>query len=1446
MLLRASKRSLRHDAYKQASATLEGIHLPFLCPALFEPSRHCRRTAGTSTTRSKARANDLIAQPVNKVPSLRRHLASAATIEYVPQEDSYIPFDTASISSHNLQYRFDAQNLSALRPFDPKSSPIIINDALSTHPKTFRAKDAINGNLNEIHQNLHACLQVGRLERAAALMRRLNQIYKPSAPGLLAAHNEYVKELSYRIGRTKDQHLLQHLQRWFIVDLKEAGVEPNAEIYAWMIQASLQTSGTRKDRTVRRYVNLAKEAGIHDDTRDLLSDFQRALVASSCRSNEIDAPVGDPPKESSGIYEAAMEDESKSVSEVKPMQQKGAGLATLKKSLEMFKNPGETIFTDHVNDVDAAVQENSNLPHEDRQRDRQRLLEANVINAAIERWRAEDAHLRSIGVNSGLSTSTIGAMMWGWHEKLVPVIKEDIRKSYEAEKKDKRTKAEDNYLQWGPYLQSLSPEKISAITILSAMKTASTDGVDERGTRLHHVVRSIGDAVQNESIAEYIRKNKNQADWKGLSYLARARSKHDNLTKLIQSSRSEIYEKLEWGEAMRIQLGAALLAHLMDIAKVQMSRRDPETDLQVQEAQPVFFHTYQYITGKRVGVMRLNSVVWEKLAKTPVFSALAKYLPMVAEPKPWAGYQEGGFLEHRLPVVRLHGSDLHSKRYAVTAAENGDMAQVFAGLDVLAKTPWKVNRFVFDVMLQAWNTGEAIAKIPPEDPPADYPPEPAESDDARERKRWMRKVREVENHRSGLRSTRCFQNFQLEVARAYLDETFYFPHNCDFRGRAYPMAPFLNHMGADNARGLLIFAHGKELTTEGLYWLKVHLANVYGYDKASFDERLQFTDEHFADICDSVNNPLNGSRWWLKAEDPWQCLAACKELKNALELPDPSKYVCRLAIHQDGTCNGLQHYAALGGDVAGAQQVNLEPGQRPSDIYTAVAELVKAEVATEAAQGKQLAKALDGKITRKVVKQTVMTNVYGVTFTGAKRQVRKQLDELIESFPETYEVNRAAAAPYIARKIFSALATMFNGAHDIQYWLTDCAARISESLAPEQVAYIERASKGEKPFNSFKTTQLKGNPKNELTSFKSTVIWTTPLKMPVVQPYRKKSSRRIETNLQKITIMNRSAADPVHKAKQLQAFPPNFIHSLDATHMFLTALKCNEVDLTFAAIHDSFWTHAGDVNIMNRIIRDAFIRMHSEDIIGRLAAEFKARYKGYMHLASVRTDTPIGQRITAWRRSDRGITGHNAGKKHAKTIEARKTAELLTEIRRRDLLASDDPKEREEGEKMVTAGKIFEQARDEKALASVGMKTATIGGLGPSPTSSSSRAAKLKANMQLDVGDLENTEAVQPVHGEDFVDTARGTPMATEDGAFPAADDGEDADGFNPEEADDVDDTDLVIHGKESLKTHVQASTATRKVIRRVWVWLPLTFPPVPKKGDFDVTRLKDSQYFFS
>jgi DNA-directed RNA polymerase len=92
-----------------------------------------------------------------------------------------------------------------------------------------------------------------------------------------------------------------------------------------------------------------------------------------------------------------------------------------------------------------------------------------------------------------------------------------------------------------------------------------------------------------------------------------------------------------------------------------------------------------------------------------------------------------------------------------------------------------------------------------------------------------------------------------------VNDEFYMPHNVDFRGRAYPIPPHLNHIGDDLSRGLLLFAEGRPLGMHGLRWLKIHLANVFGFDKASLDERVQFVERNIDAVRDSAEKPLEVS-----------------------------------------------------------------------------------------------------------------------------------------------------------------------------------------------------------------------------------------------------------------------------------------------------------------------------------------------------------------------------------------------------------------------------------------------------------------------------------------------------------------------------------------------------------------------------------------------------------
>lgn len=132
------------------------------------------------------------------------------------------------------------------------------------------------------------------------------------------------------------------------------------------------------------------------------------------------------------------------------------------------------------------------------------------------------------------------------------------------------------------------------------------------------------------------------------------------------------------------------------------------------------------------------------------------------------------------------------------------------------------------------------------------------------------------------------------------EEGFFYPHNLDFRGRAYPMHPHLNHLGSDLCRGILEFAEGRPLGKSGLGWLKIQLANVYGggVDKLSFEGRAAFAENYLEDIFDFADRPLEGNRWWLGAEDPFQCLATCINLTEAMRSPSPETTISYMPIHQ--------------------------------------------------------------------------------------------------------------------------------------------------------------------------------------------------------------------------------------------------------------------------------------------------------------------------------------------------------------------------------------------------------------------------------------------------------------------------------------------------------------------------------------------------------------------
>lgn len=1280
-----------------------------------------------------------------------------------------------------------------LRPFDP-STPLQVPNPVSSLPTRYRhsSKTGIGGDMAEMRSIFDACLHVGRTERAAVILERI-MFLEPDAEELLELHNSYLRCAVEQVISNPSKNGSRAIHQWFELRIIKNGLLPNAETIAYMVKASLHAKPSQRDRLVNRYMDMVTEDVVYQVLcLDVLNAQEVDMVVHICPAYNL-AEEGQIFADTDIQVEASQplemeESITPTPDYVRPTEQKGLGLKSLKQTLSLFSSlPLQGINTTAASEAE--------------RREIQTRLEEDAVESAIERWREESTHLTKMGLNTALQTKSLGARMWNWQIALQDYLKEEIARVNEAERSERKSIADAERVIYGPFLRVLPAEKLAAVTILTVMTSLGAQGSD-KGLPLANAIMQIAHAVEDESAFEVLQRNSKNPIWPSQDSGQPTRAMTPDFLKKVAKSHTgsaaKLLDKLtsgappetltrprEWSTTTNAKVGSFLMSALIETAKIPVTLEHPTTKEVVSQQQPALMHSHQYKMGKKVGMISANKVLVEQMKREPVHSLLAKHLPMLVKPEPWTDFNKGGFLVHPSKMMRIKLGDKDQRYYAEAAIGHGNMEQTFKGLDVLGKTPWQINQPVFDVMLAAWNSGEAIANIPAESPTFIVPPEPDSSDDPLQRRQWIKEVKLMENQKNGLHSQRCFQNFQIEIAQALKKEKFYFPHNIDFRGRAYPIPPYLNHMGADHCRGLLKFGEGKQLGDGGLRWLKIHCANVFGFDKASLSEREEFSNQNLDKIYDSATNALGGDRWWLKAEDPWQCLAVCIEIRNAIESGNPSTFVSYLPVHQDGTCNGLQHYAALGGDSWGAKQVNLEPGDRPADVYTAVANLVKESIAHDKAAGNAMAIVLDGKVTRKTVKQTVMTNVYGVTYIGAKAQVRKQLIAAYPDLPNNDEMNPGVLAAYVATKIFTALSSMFKGAHDIQYWLGECANRITMCYTPEQMEMIEVESHTPKVKDS--SRKRKSPDIDNIIQFKSSVIWTNPLHMPVVQPYRKGKSRTIGTHLQKINLSEPHRSNPVSRRKQLQGFPPNFIHSLDATHMLLSALRCDELGLSFAAVHDSFWTHAADIPTMNTALRDAFIRIHTEDVVTRLATEFEARYKGCFYQAKVRTDAPVYQKILEWRAQNIKRNVWKTGDK--KTL---KLDELVLERKRWKLLNSSDPKEVEEGKAMITPTSIFQEM------------------------AASADLATEPELVDMGLGDISSRE----VH-VDLDDTASDVADSSTTMEFL----GEDEDA--KENADDSE-------GK-GVGTFEKSLTfkASKKTLFSP-IWLPLTFPPVPEKVSND------------
>ena len=586
--------------------------------------------------------------------------------------------------------------------------------------------------------------------------------------------------------------------------------------------------------------------------------------------------------------------------------------------------------------------------------------------------------------------------------------------------------------------------------------------------------------------------------------------------------RKNNFQAPRWSSAVKVLVGGWLMDRLCEATGwigVSCHRTSAKKTLNVLVYQPEF--------------LRAKEALMEQ---AEAFSACM--WPMLCEPNDWSGdtnASSGGYLTNELRrlTTLIRGTRFKKRHLPLYGS------RALAMLNRLQKVPYRINSRVLDVANFCMERRITVGKFRAEEPSSPPPkPDPWESASEEEQLYYRRTRTEIEDRNSGLAQKNYRTTEAVFVANKYKDDVFWIPWSFDFRGRCYPIPTSLSPQGTDFDKSLLYF---NEEGPVNEWWLAFQVATTYGLDKATMEDRIQWTRSNHELISRIAEDPDGTIPEWSKVEEPWCFLAATIEYHQCVITKE--KQTSGLPVSVDATCSGLQHLSALALDKTAAQMVNVVPTNKPSDGYAIVAEKAK----------DVLPEHLHHLMNRKVTKRTVMTTPYGVTEGSARDYIRQELKGVELEKGELQAIVKAVYR-YAVRQVFAG----------------PCAS----------MTFIQRVA-GQKI--------KEGN---------ATIEWTTPSGFHVIQEYRKIELKPVQTRLlgQRMqTWLNLEWEDrQVDLNRSRTAASPNLIHSLDAALLHLVFAEWIK---PFTVIHDCVLGRSCDMDQMAFAIRDKFVEIYSQPIL---------------------------------------------------------------------------------------------------------------------------------------------------------------------------------------------------------------------------------------------------------
>ncbi len=213
------------------------------------------------------------------------------------------------------------------------------------------------------------------------------------------------------------------------------------------------------------------------------------------------------------------------------------------------------------------------------------------------------------------------------------------------------------------------------------------------------------------------------------------------------------------------------------------------------------------------------------------------------------------------------------------------------------------------------------------------------------------------------------------------------------------------------------------------------------------------------------------------------------------------------------------------------------------------------------------------KIDRKFVKKPVMTHAYGSSTKGKAKIIKEYLTEnpsLLKAKINEYE--KRLLSELLAKKIEQAIEKVSKSSIIYLKFMQKCAQEITK------VDHIR---------------------------------WTTPLGFEVRQfEVKMKKDRFFGRLISFQTPLKDENGQPIVNPKEhKKGIAPNFIHSIDATHLYLTLLTLKKQGIKhILPVHDSFATLPNDVETLSKTLRQTFKNLHEQEILRLFKKEVENRY----------------------------------------------------------------------------------------------------------------------------------------------------------------------------------------------------------------------------------------------